>query len=147
MMPAIFHWYVLKYFGGEKECRFRITSILVEVYTYCSRLCKSFWTYMLPSFKSLSQFPILWNLRCISFMTLKEVTEILTRKESIHLWNAILLKKACGVDYLKFISIENLFQMMDFKHSVLFRGVLTIEIETTLSDSFGQKQAAWKSNE
>lgn len=51
-------------------------------------------------------------------MTLKEVTEILTRKESIHLWNAILLKKACELTIWNsfFFLLENLFQMMDFQN-------------------------------
>ena len=49
-------------------------------------------------------------------MILKVVTEILTRKESIHFWNAALLKKACELIIWNsyFFLLENLFQMMDF---------------------------------
>lgn len=82
-------------------------------------------------------------------MTLKEVTGILTRKESIHFWNAVLLKNACELIIWKsyFFSIRKPIPNDGFpKHSVLFRGVPTMERETTLTGLlFGQKQEVWKS--
>ena len=62
-----------------------------------------------------------------------------------------IAKECLWVDYLKFIifSIRKPIPNDGFpKYSVLFRGVPTIEIETTLTELlFGQKQEVWKSNE